>query len=330
MAKTTAAVIGTGGMARYHIGGMMARRDTTIAGFVEVSEAQREAVRKVYEEAGKPCPPFFETVRELSRGMPGIETAFIVTPHKFHYRNTCDCLDAGMDVLLEKPMVLNASEARRLIKRRDKTGRLIVVAFPGSLSPAVKKAKAMIAGGELGDVTCVSAYVHQLWFNGSNNTSWRFDPEISGGGFLFDTGSHMINTVVDLVQSDVERVSALLDYRGQRVEIAASVSGQFRNGVLFSLTAAGDSMQCVSQVAVFGNRGVLQTGIWGEFLRFKGKQDADFRDVPLRPGRGVWDQFLKVRAGKLENPCPPEIGLRFAKLMDLIHASSAEQRVVKG
>ena len=55
-----------------------------------------------------------------------------------------DCMKAGMDVLLEKPMVLNEKEAKKLIKARDKYKRLLVVAFPGSLSPAINKAKELI------------------------------------------------------------------------------------------------------------------------------------------------------------------------------------------
>ena len=39
---------------------------------------------------------------------------------------------------------------------------------------------------------------------------------------------------------------------------------------------------------------------------------------------GVWEQFLDVRAGKMANPCPPEVGLRMARLYDAIQASAAQ------
>ena len=47
-------------------------------------------------------------------------------------------MEAGLDVLLEKPMVMNAAEAEHLIAIQQRTGRLLVVAFQGSLSPQVR------------------------------------------------------------------------------------------------------------------------------------------------------------------------------------------------
>ena len=329
MPKITAIVIGTGGMARWHIRTMLEmRRSTTLVGFVEPSESARDSTRQIFAEHNLACPPFFETIRQLLKTH-SPDAAFICTPHKYHLENARDCLNAGMDVLLEKPMVMNVREAKQLIRLRDKTGRLVMVAFPGSLSPAIWEAKKLIARGVLGRVTAISAFAHQNWQQATTGT-WRQVPEISGGGFLFDTGSHMVNTVVDLIGDDIASVTAILDQRGTAVEIASTVGGVSRTGIFFSLTGAGDSMQCHSQITVFGDKAVLKTGIWGENLSLKKHDQADFVPVPYPASRGPWEQFLKVRAGKMANPCPPEIGLRFAKLMDAIRESAQSGRVVKG
>jgi len=328
MAKTTAIIVGTGGMARHHMDVMIGMSNTRICGLVEVAEEQRQLTRELFESHQAKCPPFYGTVKELLKAQGAPDTSFINTPHKFHLENARDCLKAGMDVLLEKPMVINAAEARRLIKVRDQTGKLLVVAFPGSLSPAVKKAKQMIAAGRLGNVTSVSAFVHQHWKQGTMG-KWRQDPEISGGGFLFDTGSHMVNTVVDLIDQDVVQVCALMDNCGTRVDINSTISGRFRGGAMLSLAAAGDSMHCTSQVTVIGDRGILQTGIWGERLLYKPVTGSAFTDVRYPKSRGVWEQFLKVRAGRQDNPCPPEVGLRFARLMDMIRTSADTGKTVR-
>jgi predicted dehydrogenase len=330
MPKITAIVVGTGGMARWHIRTMLEmRRSTTLVGFVEPSESARDSTREIFAEHNLACPPFFDTIRELVKAQSNPDTAFICTPHKYHLENARDCLNAGIDVLLEKPMVMNVLEAKQLIRLRNKTGRLLMVAFPGSLSPAIWEAKKLIARGVLGRVTAISAFAHQNWQQATTGT-WRQIPEISGGGFLFDTGSHMVNTVVDLIGEDIASVSAILDQRGTPVEIASAVGGVSRNGIFFSLTGAGDSMQCHSQVTVFGDKAVLKTGIWGENLSLKKHDQTDFVPVPYPVSRGPWEHFLKVRAGKMQNPCPPEIGLRFAKLMDAIRESARSGRVVTG
>lgn len=224
-------------------------------------------------------------------------------------------------------MVMNVSEARRLIRLRDKTRRLVVVAFPGSLSPAIHKAKTLIARGAIGRVTAIAAFAHQQWKQQTMG-SWRQDIAISGGGFLFDTGSHMVNTVVDLLDEDVVRVAALLDKSDSPVEINSTVSGIAQSGGVISLAGAGDSVQCCSQIAVFGDKGVIKTGIWGEYFLIKKAHEPDFSAVPYRKSRGPWGQFLRVRMGRAENPCPPEVGLRFAKLMDMIRESAETGRTV--
>ena len=328
MAKTSAIIVGTGGMARHHMNVMLTMSNTHICGLVEVAENQRQMTRDLFEGRGKKCPPFYDTIKALIKAQGAPDAAFINTPHKFHLENARDCLRAGVDVLLEKPMVIDAAEARRLIKIRDESKKLLVVAFPGSLSPAVKKAKQMLSSGKLGRVTSVSAYVHQHWKAGTIG-QWRQDPEISGGGFLFDTGSHMVNTVVDLIDQDVVQVCALMDNSGTPVDINSTISGRFRDGTMFSLAAAGDSMHCTSEVTVIGDQGILQTGIWGERLLFKPLKDSAFTEVRYPASKGVWEQFLKVRAGKQANPCPPEVGLRFAKVMDMIRKSDSTQKTVR-
>ncbi len=329
MSKVNAILVGTGGMARHHIRGMLKQtRTTRIQAMVEVSEEQRQITRELFQESGKSPPPFYRSISELLKNETRPDAAFIVTPHKFHLENARDCLNAGLDVLLEKPMVINAGEARRLIRVRDRTRRILVVAFPGSLSPATHKAKKLIASGKIGEVTGVAASVHQRWKVSTHGT-WRQDPSISGGGFLFDTGSHMINTVVDIIGSEVAEVSALLDNAGAPVEINSAISGRFRNGIVFSLGGFGDSISCIGSIRIFGREGILEIGMWGEYLKFRSPSDKDYTTLTFPRSLGVWQQFLRVREGKLENPCPPEVGLRFSQLMDMIRKSEESGRRVR-
>jgi predicted dehydrogenase len=323
--------IGAGGIARHHLRAMLKLgRATRVVGIVEPDAANRAAFAAIFAEAGRAAPPAYETLPALLDAGPKPDAAFICSPHKFHCEQIVACLRAGIDVLVEKPMVLNAAEARRVIRERDRSGRLLVVAFNGSLSPAIRRAKEMIAAGKLGDVRAVSVWVHQHWKDATTGT-WRQEPDVSGGGFLFDTGSHMINTLVDVLGDDVAEVCALQDARGAPVEIDTTVTGRTRGGVLFSFTAAGDSIHCTSELNVFGTKGVLRSGIWGERLDYKPAVQKDnqreWSPVKLPASRGVWRQFLDVRAGRIPNPSPAEIGLRFALLMDLIRKSVASGRV---
>src|SRR5260221_11883005 len=94
---------------------------------------------KVFADAGLPTPPNAPNLKALlTNYRDALDVAFIVTPHAYHYEQARACLEAGLDVLLEKPMVVTAEEAKSLIDVRDKTGKLLVIAFNASLSPPIR------------------------------------------------------------------------------------------------------------------------------------------------------------------------------------------------
>jgi predicted dehydrogenase len=302
---------------------MLKQRDTTeISVLCEPSEAAYQATAAIFTSDGLEPPPNQPDLGRLIRNYP-VDSAFIITPHVNHFEQTTACLEAGLDVLLEKPMVMNAAEAVKLIETRDRTGRLLVVAFPGSLSPQIRAAVNMLRGQQLGKMLSIAGVVWQGWGPGTTDT-WRQVPEIAGGGFLFDTGAHLLNTIVDLAGEDFVEVAAWFDYNDRPVETLAVVIGRLASGAMVTLHACGETVpSCASQIHVFCSEGILRTGIWGERLEMQCRGDADFVSVKVPPSLGVWEQFLAVRAGALSNPCPPEVGLRMNRLYDAIKASAA-------
>jgi predicted dehydrogenase len=219
---------------------------------------------------------------------------------------------------------MNAKEARSLISTRDKSGRLLVVAFQGSLSPEVRMASNMLRSGELGEILNIHAVAYQGWKNGTTGT-WRQDPVLSGGGFMFDTGAHLMNTVSDLAGEEFDEVAAWLDNRGTPVDILCAAIGRLKSGAMVALSGCGDTIPGGhSDVQVFCTKGVLQTGIWGRYLRLQRAGRKQMRRVKCPPIMGSWHQFLAVRSGEMENPSPPEVGLRMAVLWDALQASAAK------
>jgi predicted dehydrogenase len=323
-APTRVGVIGTGLMARHHLRTMLDRDDTAVSAVCEPSEAAWAIAATEFTERGLAVPPNEpDWQRFVSRFGPELDAALIVTPHAMHHDQTVAFLEAGVDVLLEKPMVLDSTEAASLIATRDRTGRLLVVAFPGSLSPQVRTAAAMIRSGELGAILNIDAVAWQDWHTQSVGT-WRQVPELSGGGFLFDTGAHMLNTVADLAGEDVTEVAAWLVDDGAPVDLRGVVMARIASGGLITMNAAGRAIPSLgSDIRVFCERATLRTGIWGERLDIQREGDESLMPVEsVQPGT-VWEQFLDVRSGRIANPSPPEVGLRMAHLWDAIRASAA-------
>lgn len=323
MSQVRTVMIGCGGMARHHIRNMIKMQDTTqISVVCEPSSQAYEETAAMFEAANLPVPANQPDLDKLLSDHKGkIDAAFIITPHKYHHDQTAACLNAGIDVLLEKPMVMNGAEAESLIATRNRTGKLLVVAFPGSLSPNVRTAVSMLRSGAIGTIKTISGVVWQNWGVNTVNT-WRQIPDIAGGGFLFDTGAHLLNTTVDLAGEDVAEVAAYLDNQGRPVETLGVVIARLKSGVLVSLHGCGEAMpSCHSDIRVFGDKGIVYTGVWGEKLQVQYNGDTPPETVPTAASLGVWEQFLSVRQGAT-NPCPPEVGLRMAKLWDAIQESA--------
>ena len=121
----------------------------------------------------------------------------IVTPNRFHYEPAMAALDAGFDVVIDKPMTLTLEEALSLREKVYQTGRTLALTHVYSAYPAIKEARARIARGDLGDVRRVFVEYSQGWMSerielkGNNNAVWRSDPKLTGkGGCVGDIGTH--------------------------------------------------------------------------------------------------------------------------------------------
>lgn len=323
------AFIGCGDMGRHHIRAMLQQLDTTrITVVCEPSQAAYELTIDLFKQANLPPPPNQPDLERLLADYGNrLDAVFIVTPHAYHHNQVKACMVAGLDVLVEKPMVMNAAEAHSLIETRNRTGKLLVVAFPGSLSPQIRTAVTMLRSGDLGKILTISAIAWQNWRTAFTET-WRQQPEVSGGGFLFDTGAHMLNTVVDLAGEDFVEVAAWLDNRDLAVDVLGTVMGRLASGVLVTLHGCGETIpSCASDVRVFCPNGILRTGIWGERLEIQRPGQEELSVVEVPHSQGPWEQFLAVRNGQMPNPCPPEVGLRMAHLWDAIKVSASQNGV---
>ena len=323
------ALIGVGGMARYHISQLLKTQSTTrIVALCEPSEAMALQAAKIFVELGLPPPPNQPDWQKLiAEYGTELDAVLISTPHALHHDQTKACLEAGIDVLLEKPMVMTADEARSLIETRDRTGRLLVVAFQGSLSPQVRFASRLFRANEFGRILSISGIVWQNWGPNTVNT-WRQVPALSGGGFLFDTGAHLLNTVADLAGEDFSEVAAWFVQNGRPVETLAVAMGRLASGGLVTFHACGETIpSCASEIRVFCEKAIVHTGIWGETLAVQYTGEQPPAPIPVPSSLGVWEQFLAVRSGQIPNPSPPEVGLRMAKLWDAIRASAANNGI---
>ena len=122
------------------------------------------------------------------------------TPNYLHKDILIDAMRAGKYVYCEKPLAINIEEAKEIVKVAKETKVLNQIAFQYRFIPAIMRAKQLIEEGFLGRVFHFKAsYLHSGYTDPNRPMTWRLDKERSGGGALYDLGSHIIDLMYYLL-----------------------------------------------------------------------------------------------------------------------------------
>jgi len=123
---------------------------------------------------------------------PGLDLVCISTPNWLHTDMACAFLEAGVHVFVEKPMSINRQELDRLLVTQKKSGKHLCVDFEMRVSPAVRRIKAILDGGEIGQLRRIELVHHRGGWLEEGNGIWRTRTDRSGGHFLMEP-IHMID-----------------------------------------------------------------------------------------------------------------------------------------
>ncbi len=297
--------------------------NVSIVAAADTSAEARNRFAGLCEECGHTAPDLFDDVHVLVRASRDeIDAVYLSTPHAFHAEGAMAVVEAGLDLLLEKPMVTTVAEAETLVAACRKRGVTVVVAYQGGLSPLVHDTGRRAAAGEFGELVSISGCIWENWAT-QYGGQWKQKPEISGGGFMFDTGAHMMNTVCALAGSDFVRVSAYMNNRGRQVDIASVVAARLRDGPLVTLNAVGDTpSRCASHICLYFTEAAVRIDAWGQWREIVSphgaveREEMEIVDNPLLT-------FMAIRDDRMQNHSSVEHGLRVARLWDAIKASAA-------
>jgi len=147
-----------------------------------------------------------------------LDAISVSTWNNAHSAVSIAALDAGVNVLCEKPMALNANDAESMIKAEKKSGKLLMIGFVLRFSEKVEYAKQLLEQGKLGKIYYAKVgYLRRA----GNPGGWFSDRKRSGGGPLIDLGVHIIDTARYLMGSPktVSVTGATYDLLGNRANI---------------------------------------------------------------------------------------------------------------
>ncbi|MFC1479437.1 Gfo/Idh/MocA family protein [Planctomycetota bacterium] len=313
--------IGCGGMARgQHLPGFTSVENAEVNAVTEPSENSVKLLEEKCSESGIEIPHLYSDYKEMLEHE-DLDIVGIFTPHTQHYFQAADSLAKGCHVLVEKPMVTTPAQARSLKKKSEESGKVLSIAYPGAFSLHHSALRKYIESGKAGRITMVLAHVMQGgWKNGTKG-KWRQNPDLSGGGQFYDTGSHLINSLIWILNDEVKEVTGFISREETPVDVNGAVSLYFKSGVIASVLIGGhSSTSCVENIVFYGEQATLSTGIWGGRFEAVDKQ-GNAATQETEQEVSLQQTFIDVVDGKRENPAPVEFGIYLADFMEKLYSN---------
>jgi predicted dehydrogenase len=176
-----------------------------------------------------------------------IDFVSVATPNHTHYEIAKAAVEAGFNVMCDKPMTFNMEQAESLAETVDKSGVVFAVTHNYTGHPLVRQAREMILGGELGEINAFRSNYIQGWLrtrlekDSQKQASWRTDPAKSGAAGCFgDIATHAYNLARYMTGLLPAEISCHLKTfePGRQLDDYGTAIIRFQNGALGTVTAS--------------------------------------------------------------------------------------------
>jgi predicted dehydrogenase len=234
MPKTRIAVAGAGYIGLAHMGVAATSATCALSAVVDPSPAAVDAARK----AGVPLYTSLEELIATDRP----DGVVLATPNQLHVPQALQCIEAGLPILLEKPIAPTVAEAERLVQAVEARSARVLIGHHRAHSPIMAKARQVVESGQLGRLVALMGSATFLkpdhYFT---DAPWR--REIGAGPILLNMIHEVHN--LRLLCGEIVAVQAFASHaaRGFPVEDTVSINLRFANGVLGSFMLS-DTAAC--------------------------------------------------------------------------------------
>ena len=185
-----------------------------------------------------------------------IEAIYNPLPNEGHVPWTLKALAAGKHVLCEKPIALDAEEARQLIDARNRAGKLVAEAFMVRFHPQWRRARELARDGTIGEAQAIQTFFSYRLLDPNNV---RNRPP--GGGGLYDIGCYAILTARYIFGAEPTRVVTTIDWDPKfKTDRLTSALLEFPGGRQLSFTV-GTQSSLHQRVTIMGGEGRIEVMI---------------------------------------------------------------------
>ena len=204
-------------------------------------------------------PLAFDSAAELCRS-PEVDAVLVTTPNSLHLKDVLTAVEAGKAVLCEKPLAMNAAEAKQMVEAARRRNVKFGVAHVFRFNESVRKLREHIAARKIGQPIFARSEFSFL-ADPSHPRKWLYDAAVAGAGPIFDIGVHCLDTLRFVLQDEVVRVSATAasDKLSGDVESVAALTLEFSRGTLGTVLVSYRA-EYRTPLEIVGDAGVM----WAE------------------------------------------------------------------
>lgn len=244
------------------------------------------------------CYTSFEEMARAEAARPdGVDAVMITTPNHVHFASAQAFLDFGIDVLCDKPLTNEVSEATSLVEKAGQTGCVFGVSYVMSCFPMIRQAREIVAEGGIGKVNQIHVEFMQDWMTPEGvadapHVKWRLDPKKSGKtSCVGDIGTHAAHLAQFVSGLNMTDLKAEMHVCGapKPLEDTVFMMTRFEGGVPGTLMATrlAPGNRGGLRLRVFGSEGGLEWDLENsEVLKFNRFGEPD-RVISRGHGHGV-------------------------------------------
>ena len=314
-------LIGTGDWGLENGRNVTAEERAAVVAAADISEAARTAAAA---EFSIPEGATYESYNEMLDDAP-LDAVVITTPHVFHHEQIVAALDHDLHVFCEKPLVTDVDDAKEVVRRAEASDRVVMPGFQRHVMPAYVAAREEWL--EHGTTpTSITASITQPWA-GEFDDEWRADPALSGGGFLYDTGTHLLDALMWVTGLTPVGVSAEMEFMDaeEAADASASLLVDFAEGVTATVTANGRGAIVDEHHHVWDERTGIQIsgrGWSGRELRIVDHEGDRLPNVDAMPTRTKIGAFVDAIREGTEPPATVRDGLKVTAVIEAAYESA--------
>jgi predicted dehydrogenase len=286
-----------------------------------------------------------------------VDGVVVATPHVTHAAIATAVLERGIPLMLEKPMVLRASEARHLVALAAQKNTPLVIGYPYHFVEQHGRLRARIADGALGQLqlghslfaSMVLEYyranpqayadVFRWQVTGPQPTTYS-EPSVAGGGQGHLQVTHSAALLLWLTGLRPFEVAALVENFDLKVDLCDAISVRFAGGAIGTLASTGGIPAAQSghqqhEVRIYGSQGyALLDAMAGTCsIYYNDGRVEELDQVPADrryPQEATSRHLVDLIIGRAQsNTSPGEIGARTVELLEAAYRSAAERRVIR-